>query len=245
MASSNTSQMARYRHWLRDQRGLNFQNYEELRQWSVRDIDAFWQSIWDYFELQSPTPHHAVLAQRKMPDTVWFPGATVNYARQVLRHVEAADAAGMPAIVSSGEDGVLKETNWPELRRKVAALAIHLKAQGVRSGDRVAAYLPNIPETIIAFLATASIGAIWSVCAPDMAAPAVIDRLKQIEPKVLIACDGVTYAGRRHARGEVIEELRRSLPTVAHVIIHSDSPQRAPASDALLSTILSATGAEI
>ena len=120
-----------------------------------------------------------------------------------------------------------------------------LKAQGVRSGDRVAAYLPNIPETIIAFLATASIGAIWSVCAPDMAAPAVIDRFKQIEPKVLIACDGVTYAGRRHGRGEVIEELRRSLPTVAHVIIHSDTPERVPASDALLSTILSATGAEI
>jgi len=180
-----------------------------------------------------------------MPGAIWFSGAQVNYARQVLRHVEAADAAGMPAIVSSGEDGVLKETSWPELRRKVGALAIHLKAQGVRSGDRVAAYLPNIPETIIAFLATASIGAIWSVCAPDMAAPAVIDRFKQIEPKVLIACDGVTYAGRRHGRGEVIEELRRSLPTVAHVIIHSDTPERVPASDALLSTILSATGAEI
>src|SRR5690349_15966427 len=118
MASSRTSQMARYRHWLRDQRGLHFENYEELRQWSVRDIDAFWQSIWDYFELQSPTPHHAVLAQRKMPGAVWFPGATVNYARQVLRHVEAADAAGMPAIVSCGEDGVLKETSWPDLRRK-------------------------------------------------------------------------------------------------------------------------------
>ena len=100
-----------------------------------------------------------------------------------------AHAAGQPAVISSGEDGVLKETSWPELKRQVAALALHLKAQGVRPGDRVAAYLPNIPETIIAFLATASLGAIWSVCAPDMAAPAVIDRFKQIEPKVLIACD--------------------------------------------------------
>jgi len=159
-------QMTRYRQWLGDQRGLRFLDYEELRQWSVREIDAFWQSIWDYFELRSPTPHSAVLAQRKMPGAVWFPGAQVNYARQVLRHVEAAQAAGMPAIVSGGEDGVLKETSWPELRRKAAALAIHLKAHGVRSGDRVAAYLPNIPETIIAFLATASIGAVWSVCAP-------------------------------------------------------------------------------
>jgi acetoacetyl-CoA synthetase len=245
MTAPYIPQMARYRRWLEEQRGFTFADYEQMRQWSVREIDAFWQSIWDYFDLQSPTPHGAVLAQPRMPGAIWFSGAQVNYARQVLRHVEAADAAGMPAIVSSGKDGVLKETSWPELRRKIGALAIHLKAQGVRSGDRVAAYLPNIPETIIAFLATASIGAIWSVCAPDMAAPAVIDRFKQIEPKVLIACDGVTYAGRRHGRGEVIEELRRSLPTVAHVIIHSDTPERVPASDALLSTILSTTGAEI
>jgi acetoacetyl-CoA synthetase len=246
MTEPTTPQMARYRHWLHQKYGLSFPDYEALRQWSVRDIDAFWQSIWDYFDLRSPTPHSAVLAQRKMPGAVWFPGAQVNYARQVLRHVEAAHASEMPAIVSSGEDGVLVETSWPELGRKVAALAIHLKAQGVRSGDRVAAYLPNIPETIIAFLATASIGAVWSVCAPDMAAPAVIDRFKQIEPKILIACDGVTYAGRRHDRREVIEELRRALPSVAHVIIHSE-PGSAPAvgSDARLSTILSATGAEI
>ncbi|MBV9461090.1 MAG: acetoacetate--CoA ligase, partial [Bradyrhizobium sp.] len=106
--------MARYRRWLRDNRRLDFADYETLRQWSVRDIDAFWQSIWDYFDLKSPTPHRAVLAQRKMPGAVWFPGAQVNYARQVLRHVEAAYAAGQPAIVSSGEDGVLKETSWPD-----------------------------------------------------------------------------------------------------------------------------------
>lgn len=238
-------QMARYRRWLSEQRRLNFQNYEALRQWSVRDLDAFWQSIWDYFDLRSPTLHRTVLAQRKMPGAVWFPGAQVNYARQVLRHVEAAHAAGQPAIVACGEDGVLKETSWPELRRKAAALAIHLKAQGVRSGDRVAAYLPNIPETIIAFLATASIGAVWSVCAPDMAAPAVIDRFKQIEPKILIACDGVTYAGRRHDRWQVIDELRQSLPSVEHVIIHSESADRAAGSDLLLSAIVSASGAEI
>src|SRR5258707_5235224 len=169
MTAPYAPQISLYRRWLRDQRGLRFSNYEEMRQWSVGDIDAFWQSIWDYFDLQSPTPHHAVLARRKMPGAVWFPGAQVNYVRQVMRHVAAADAAGQPAIVSSGEDGVLKETSWPELRRKVAALAVHLRGQGVSPGDRVAAYLPNIPETVIAFLATASIGAIWSVCAPDMA----------------------------------------------------------------------------
>src|ERR1700753_2791252 len=229
MTEQMTSQMARYRRWLHDERGLEFPDYESLRQWSVSDLDAFWQSIWDYFDLRSPTPHSAVLANRKMPGAAWFPGARVNYARQVMRHVEAADAADMPAIISSGEDGVLLETSWPELRRKAAALAIHLVAQGVRSGDRVAAYLPNIPETMIAFLATASIGAVWSVCAPDMAAPAVIDRFKQIEPKVLIACDAVTYAGRRHDRRDVVAELRRTLPTVEHVIVHGDSGSASPA----------------
>ena len=240
MTDPRVPQLTRYRRWLQERRGLDFSDYEELRQWSVSDLDGFWQSIWDYFDLKSPTPHRAVLAQRKMPGAVWFPGAQVNYARQALRHVEAAHAAGQPAIISCGEAGALEETSWPELRRKVAALALHLRAKGVGPGDRVAAYLPNIPETIIAFLATASLGAIWSVCAPDMAAPAVIDRFKQIEPKVLIACDSVVYAGRRHDRRGVVDELRRALPTVEHLILHSDA-----AVGDRLSTILAGQGAEI
>jgi acetoacetyl-CoA synthetase len=243
MTAPFVPQIALYRRWLEEHRGLSFSNYEELRRWSVTDIDAFWRSIWDYFDLRSPTPFDVVLANRKMPGAVWFPGASVNYVQQVFRHVPAAEAAGLPAIVSSGEDGVLSETSWPELRRKVAALALHLKDQGIGPGDRVAAYLPNIPETIIAFLAAASIGAIWSVCAPDMAAPAVIDRFKQIEPKVLIACDAVTYAGRRHDRRAVIDELKRSLPTVEHFVLQSDA--EAAATDILLSTILAATSAAI
>ena len=240
MIEIKTPEMTRYRRWLRESRGMEFADYEALRQWSVGDLDGFWQSIWEYFDLKSPTPHRAVLAQRKMPGAVWFPGAEVNYARQVLRHVEAAHAAGQPAIISSGEDGTLQETSWPELRRRVAALALELKAKGVRSGDRVAAYLPNIPETMIAFLATASLGAIWSVCAPDMAAPAVIDRFKQIEPKVLIACDDVFYAGRRHDRRPVIDELRRALPTVGHLILHG-----AAAGENQLAAILARSGAAI
>lgn len=244
MTSTFAPQISLYRNWLSEQRGLNFRDYEDMRQWSVRDIDAFWQSVWDYFDLTSPTPFQAVLTERKMPDAVWFPGASVNYAYQVFRHVKAADAAGLPAIVSCGEERVLKETSWPELRRKAAALALHLKDKGVGPGDRVAAYLPNIPETIVAFLASASIGAIWSLCAPDMAAPAVIDRFKQIEPKVLIACNAVTYAGRRHDRRAVIDDLRRALPTVEHFILESN--ERSPAAqDALLSDILARTGAAI
>src|SRR6201996_8578382 len=241
MAASRTPQIALYRRWLQQTRALDFKDYEALRRWSVTDLDGFWQSIWDYFDLKSPTPHRAVLSQRNMPGAGWFPGAQVNYARQVLRHVDPAHTAGQPAIISSREDGVLEETSWPELQRRVAALALDLKARGVGSGDRVAAYLPNIPETIIAFLATASLGAIWSVCAPDMAAPAVIDRFKQIEPKILIACDHVVYAGRRHDRQPVIEELQRSLPTVEHVILLGDGGK----ADDQLATILARSGAEI
>ena len=240
MTDPRVPQLTRYRRWLQETRSYDFSDYEELRQWSVRDLDGFWQSIWDYFDLKSPTPHRAVLAQRKMPGAVWFPGAQVNYARQVLRHVEAAHAAGQPAIISCGEAGALRRTSWPELRRQVAALALHLKANGVGPGDRVAAYLPNIPETVIAFLATASLGAIWSVCAPDMAAPAVIDRFKQIEPKVLIACDNVVYAGRRHDRKSVLDELRRALPTVEHLILHGET-----AGGDHLSSILSGQGAAL
>ncbi|WP_407177350.1 acetoacetate--CoA ligase [Bradyrhizobium sp. STM 3562] len=245
MTAPYVPQITLYRRWLADQRGLSFSDYEELRQWSVRDIDGFWRTIWDYFDLQSPTPFRAVLSQRKMPGAIWFPGASVNYAQQVFRHVEAADAAGMPAIIASGEDGVLKETSWPELRRQAAALALYLKEKGVGPGDRVAAYLPNIAETIVAFLATASIGAIWSVCAPDMAAPAVIDRFKQIEPRVLIACDAVTYAGRRHDRRAVIDELRRALPSVEHFILQSDGSGDPAVSDPLLSKILASRSAPI
>ena len=195
-----------YQNWLCDRRGLQFADYDALGRWSVTDLDAFWQSIWDYFDLQSPTPHSAVLAKNTMPGAQWLPGAQVNYARQVLRHADAADAAGLPAIVSSNEKRQHRELSWPELRRQVASLALHLKAQGVRPGDRVAAYLPNVPEAVVAFLATVSIGGVWSICAPDMGTHAVLDRFRQIEPKVLIAVDGVTYGGRDHDRLAVLAE---------------------------------------
>ena len=212
-------QIRLYQQWLRETRGLAFENYRELWRWSVTDLDAFWQSIWDYFDLQSPTPHSAVLAKNVMPGAQWFPGAQVNYARQVFRHVQPAHAAGFSAIISRNEKGVQRELSWPELRRQVAALALHLQAQGVRPGDRVAAYLPNVPETMVAFLATASLGAVWSVCAPDMGTHAVLDRFRQIEPRVLIACDGVSYGGRDHDRMAVVSELCDALPSVQHLVL--------------------------
>jgi acetoacetyl-CoA synthetase len=207
-------QIRLYQNWLRDQRGMSFDSYDALWRWSITDLEAFWQSIWDYFDLQSPTPHSAVLADRRMPGAKWFVGAQVNYAQQVLRHVAAADAAGLPAVISSNERGEDRTLSWPGLRQQVASLALHLQGLGVQPGDRVAAYLPNIPEAMVAFLATVSIGGVWSICAPDMGTHAVLDRFKQIEPKVLIACDGVTYAGRDHDRRAVVAEMCKALPTV-------------------------------
>ena len=219
-------QIRLYQNWLRQHRGLSFDSYDALWRWSVTDLDTYWQSIWDYFDLQSPTPHSAVCDGAPMPNTRWFVGAQVNYAQQVLRHVAAADAGGFPAILSHNEQTLgsapARQLSWPELRRQVASLALHLQAQGVHPGDRVAAYLPNSPETMVAFLATVSIGAVWSVCAPDMGSNAVLDRFQQIEPKVLIACDGVTYGGRELDRRAVLVELCAALPTVRHLIVQSN-----------------------
>ena len=215
-------QIRLYQQWLAEHRGLRFDNYDALWRWSTTDLDAFWQSIWDYFKMQSPTPHTAVLERNVMPGAKWFPGAQFNYAQQVLRHVMPAHAAGFSAIVSRNEKGRHVELSWPELRRQVASLALHLQAQGVMPGDRVAAYLPNIPETMVAFLAVVSIGAVWSVCAPDMGTNAVLDRFRQIEPVALIACDGVTYGMKDFDRLGVVAELRAALPTVRHVILHTN-----------------------
>jgi acetoacetyl-CoA synthetase len=222
MSAPNIPQITLYRQWLRETRGLDFDSYDALWRWSVTDLSAFWQSVWDYFDLRSPTPHSAVLADRQMPGARWFPGAQFNYAHQVFRHVDAAHAAGLPAIISRKEKGQHRELSWPELRRQVASLALHLKAEGLQPGDRVAAYLPNIPEAMVAFLAVVSLGGVWSICAPDMGTAAVLDRFKQIEPKVLIACDGVTYGGRDFDRTGVVAELRAALPSVQHVIVHQN-----------------------
>jgi acetoacetyl-CoA synthetase len=218
--SVHIPQIRLYQNWLRDRRGLSFDSYDALRRWSTTDLSGFWQSVWDYFDLSSPTPCRAVLSEAKMPGAKWFEGAQFNYAQQVFRHVDKAHAAGFQAIISRNEKGEHRELSWPELRRQVASLALHLQDQGVQPGDRVAAYLPNIPEAMVAFLAVVSIGGIWSICAPDMGTNAVLDRFRQIEPKVLIACDGVRYGGRDFDRTGVVAELREALPSVSHLIVH-------------------------
>ena len=232
MAVPYVPQIRRYQDWLRATRGLAFADYQALWEWSVRDLEGFWQSVWDYFDLQSPTPHARVLAEAKMPGARWFEGARFNYAHQVFRHVQPAHAAGFPAIVSRNEKGEHRELAWPELRRQVAALALHLRARGLKPGDRVAAYLPNIPEAMVAFLAVVSLGGVWSICAPDMGTNAVLDRFRQIEPTMLFACDGVTYGGREIDRTGVVAELQAALPSVQHVVVQRSlgvDPARLPA----------------
>jgi acetoacetyl-CoA synthetase len=221
-------QILRYTRWLADRHGLHFDattpaGYDALWRWSVGDLRAFWASMWDYFDMQSPTPFGTVLEAEVMPGARWFPGAQVNYAGQVFRHADAAHAAGHPAIVFQNERlqqrGELQRLTWPELRRQVASLAAQLKRLGVQRGDRVCAILPNTPQAAVAFLAVASIGAIWSICSPDMGPVAVLDRFVQIEPKLLIACDGYAYGGIEHDRLAVLQNLLDELPSVRDVVL--------------------------
>ena len=176
------SNLTVYRRWLTETRGLGFAGYQELWEWSVTELDAFWRSVWEFFEVgegEAPSP---ALADPRMPGARWFPGARLNHAELALRRRD-----GRPAIVAGSEDGSLRTITRVELAGMVAAAAEGLRRLGVGSGDRVAAYLPNVPETIVAFLATASIGAIWSSCAPEFGVSSVVDRFQQIEPKVLLA----------------------------------------------------------
>ncbi len=198
---------------------MHFADYAAMWKWSTTDLTGFWSSIWDYHQIESRTPFESVLGDEAMPGAKWFEGAEVNYAREVFRHIAAGEAAGLPAIVAEDESGRVSEIGWAELRRRSVSLALAMRQRGVERGDRVAAYLPNIPEAVIALLACASLGAIWTICSPDMGTPAVLDRFRQIAPKVLIAVDGVHYAGRGLDRSGAVTEILHGLPSVETVWI--------------------------
>lgn len=214
IGSGPVPQMRLFTQWLENNRGLNFADYEKLHRWSVTDLAGFWQAIWDYAEVESPTSVIEVLGDERMPGVRWFAGAEVNYAQHVFKHAEAADAAGQPAIVAENENGDHTILSWSELRRQTASLAFELRQSGIGRGDRVAAYLPNIPAAVVGLLACASIGAIWTLCSPDMGLNAVLARFRQIGPKALIAIDGVTYAGKRIDRSAAVTEIRRQLSDI-------------------------------
>lgn len=201
--------------WLEENRGLAFRTYDELWNWSVTDIEGFWSAVWHFFDIQAITSYDQVLADRKMPGAKWFTGATLNYAEHIFRK----EAAEKTAVIYETEIRPQGELTWAQLRKNAAAIAEHLKSVGVRRGDRVAAYASNIHETLSAFLACASIGAIWSSCAPEFGLMSVIDRFKQIEPKVLIAVDGYRYGGKDFDRIEVVKKIQAELPTLQETII--------------------------
>ncbi|WP_233871508.1 acetoacetate--CoA ligase [Paraburkholderia adhaesiva] len=213
--------------WLANERDLSFNDYDALWRWSVDDIDAFWSAIWDWAGIASDTPRGKALADAAMPGARWFPGVQLNYVAQVFRHATPA----WPAIVHRNEAGRDGEMSWAELERQVAALAATLRGMGVQRGDRVVAFMPNIPQTVVAFLATASVGAIWSVCAPDMGRLAVLDRFRQIEPMVMIAVDGYEYAGKSYDRRTLLRELLDELPSVRHVVLVPNLDTNANASE--------------
>jgi acetoacetyl-CoA synthetase len=216
--AKKNANITRYTEWLGREEGLHFRNYQELWSWSVRDLEGFWETIWKYFRLTASKGYSRVLPERRMPGARWFEGAELNYASNVLR----AKEQGGPAIISVTEEGKKNEVSWEELRRETASVASALRTMGVKKGDRVAAYIPNIPEAVVALLACASLGAIWSSCSPDFGAPSVIDRFKQVEPKVLVAIDGYRYGGKVFDRSAVVKQISGSLPTLeGRVLLHA------------------------
>jgi acetoacetyl-CoA synthetase len=208
------TRLADYMQWLDDQKGLQFENYQALWQWSVDELEAFWQSIWDYFDVQANGSCDPVLGSTQMPGANWYPNTQLNYAEHIFRN----STPDRPALVVRSEGEPVCYVSWAELEASTGALAAKLRAMGVESGDRVASYMPNRAETVIAFLACASLGAIWSSCSPDMGATVVLDRFRQIEPKVLFAVDSYSYNGKHHDRSALVEELIKELPSLQQVV---------------------------
>jgi len=225
--------MTRFMRWAGERRGRDFADYDELWRWSVAEIEDFWASIWEFCGVRSSRPYERVLHSRQMPGASWFSGAELNYAENMLAGLrpasedepstasggDRADRSGQIAVLHASELRELDQLTWGELAELVAAAAGGLRALGVRRGDRVVAYMPNIPETLIAFLAVASIGAIWSSAAPEFGARSVIDRFAQIEPKVLLAVDGYRHGGKDFDRTAVLESILAELPSVEHVVL--------------------------
>jgi acetoacetyl-CoA synthetase len=205
------ARMTDFMRWAGERHGRRFADYSELWRWSVAEVEQFWADIWDYCGVRASRPYEQVLVSREMPGARWFAGAQLNYAENMLSRERDPDAI---AVLHASELRPLQELSWGELSEQVAALANGLRALGVRRGDRVAAYMPNIPETLIAFLASASIGAVWSCAAPEFGARSVVDRFAQIEPKVLFAVDGYRHGGKDFDRGEALKTITDGLPSL-------------------------------
>ncbi|MFZ1155106.1 MAG: acetoacetate--CoA ligase [Solirubrobacteraceae bacterium] len=210
------ARMTAFMEWAGERHGRTFADYAELWDWSVGEIEQFWADIWEYCGVRASAPYEQVLASRRMPGARWFEGAQLNYAENMLLRDRNPSE---PAILHASELRPLAELTWGELSEQVAAVAEGLRGLGVQRGDRIAAYMPNIPETLIAFLASASIGAIWSCAAPEFGARSVVDRFAQIEPKVLFVIDGYRHAGKDFDRSDALQTILADLPTVKHTVM--------------------------
>ncbi len=203
-----------FRRWLERERGLSFGDYRQLWRWSVEDLESFWGALWDFFEVEASSAYRQVLGRRAMPGAQWFPGARLNYAQNVLRR----EREGGVALLHASESRPPEEMTWPQLAGQVRILATQLRTLGVRPGDRVVAWMPNIPHTVIAMLATTAIGAIWACCSPDFGERGVLDRFAQLSPAVLFCIDGYRYGGKPFDRRAELERILEGLPSVRHVI---------------------------
>ena len=214
ITATKASRLYRYQKWLLRHHKLSFENYEDLHQWSCDDPSVFWESVWQYFNVKSHQPYQKVLSDDPMPKAKWFTGATLNYAENIFQGKNYS-----PALKFASESKPLSSISWDEMAGQVAHFAAYLKAVGVQKGDRVAAYLPNIPEAVIAFLASASIGAVWSSCSPDFGASSVIDRFQQIEPTVFLTVDGYQYNGKPFNKLADVKGIIDALPTLKQVVV--------------------------
>ncbi|MFG3352040.1 acetoacetate--CoA ligase [Streptomyces sp. NPDC048001] len=213
------ARVTRFQAWAAEHHGAPAEGgYPALHRWSVDELETFWQAVAEWFDIRFTTPYERVLADRSMPGARWFPGATLNYAEHALRTAEDPARAAEPALLRVDETQEPAPVSWAELRRQVGALAARLRDLGVRPGDRVSGYLPNIPEAVTALLATAAVGAVWTSCAPDFGARSVLDRFQQVEPVVLFTVDGYRYGGKEHDRTATVAELRGELPSLRAVV---------------------------
>lgn len=233
-ARRDATTMAAFERWLADDRDLRFDDYNALWRWSVDDLEGFWSAIWDFFDVQASVRPERLLVKRQLPGAEWGTGGRLNYTDQILKHAEGR--TDLPALIVQSETFGRREISWGELRRQVASVAARLRAMGVTPGDRVVAILPNTDTALVAFLATASIGAVWSLCAPDMGHVAILDRFKQIAPKVLIAQDGYVHAGKTIDRRAILADIAAGLPSVTQCVtvpVVGDLPQGHMAWDSL------------
>jgi acetoacetyl-CoA synthetase len=210
-----TTEIGRLMNWLRDERGVEVSSYDELYRWSVADLEGFWGALWDFFGIRASTPYEQVLAEPTMPGARWFTGARLNYAEHLVGLDEDLDRV---AVVARSQTRPPRELTFGELRELAGRVRAGLQRLGVGQGDRVAAYMPNIPETLAAFIATASLGAIWATCAPEFGARSVVGRFGQIEPRVLLTVGGYGYRDRYVDRRAEVEAVRAQLPTLEHVV---------------------------